>query len=100
MRRANKVKYLLILLVVLNVLDAFLTHFLIKLNLATEGNMFLESIVGEPLFFIVKIVGAFLAALILWDISRRHPKLGKMAIHLSVTVYTLIVLWNTSLFII
>lgn len=93
-------KYLLILLVLLNVLDAILTYFLVKLNLATEGNMFLESMVGEPLFFVIKIVGSFLAALILWDISRRHPKLGKMAVHLSVTAYTLIVLWNTSLFII
>jgi hypothetical protein len=94
------VKYLLALLVVLNVIDAFLTYFLVKFNLATEGNMFLENIVGEPLFFVIKIVGSFLAALILWDISRRHPKLAKSAILLSVTVYTLIVLWNTSLFII
>jgi hypothetical protein len=92
------VKYLLVLLVVLNVIDALLTYFLVKFNLATEGNMFLENIVGEPLFFVIKIVGAFIAALILWDISRRHPKLAKSAVHLSVTAYSLIVLWNVSLF--
>lgn len=92
-------KYLLISLVVLNVLDAFLTYFLIKFNLATEGNKFLENIVGEPLFFVVKIVGALIAAFILWDVSRRHPKLGKTVTQLCVAAYSLIVIWNTSLFI-
>jgi hypothetical protein len=55
--------------------------------------------VGEPLFFIVKIAGALVAALILWDISRRHPKLGAVATSCCVGAYSLIVLWNMSLFI-
>jgi hypothetical protein len=93
------VKYLLGLLVGLNVLDAVLTYFLVKCNLATEGNKFLSPMIGEPIFFIVKFCGAVLAAFILWDISRRHPKIGKAAVSCSVAAYSIIVLWNMSLFI-
>lgn len=93
-------KYLLSSLVILSVLDAVLTHFLVRLNLATESNYFLASMTGEPVFFVVKFFGALLAAFILWDISRKHHRLGLTASACSVAAYSLIVLWNTSLFII
>jgi uncharacterized membrane protein YecN with MAPEG domain len=94
------VKYLLGSLVVLSVLDAILTHFLVRLNLATESNYFLASMTGEPVFFVVKFFGALIAAFILWDISRKHRRLGLTATLCSVAVYSLIVLWNMSLFIV
>lgn len=92
-------KYLLSSLVVLNILDAVFTHFLVRLNVATESNYFLASMTGEPVFFAVKFFGALLAAFILWDISRKHRRLGLIATLCSVAVYSLIVLWNVSLFI-
>ena len=90
--------YLLNSLVILSGLDALLTHFLVTRNLASEGNFFLASMIGEPVFFAVKFFGALIAAFILWDISRRHRRLGLTAASCSVAAYSLIVLWNLSLF--
>jgi hypothetical protein len=84
----------------LSVLDAVLTHFLVKNNLGREGNPFLAPIVGGPFFFVVKFLGALLAAFILWDIYRRNRRLGLTATTCLVAAYTLIVLWNMSAFII
>ena len=84
----------------LSVLDAVLTHFLVKNNLGTEGNPLLAPIVGGPLFFVVKFLGALLAAFILWDIYRRNRKLGLRATTCLVAVLTLIVFWNTGVFLI
>ncbi|MFC2019402.1 DUF5658 family protein [Chloroflexota bacterium] len=91
-------KYLLGLLVILNISDALLTHFLVKLGIASEGNSFLAPIVGQPIFFVLKFLGVLIAALILWDISRRRPRLALIATSCSVAVYCVIVLWNINLF--
>jgi hypothetical protein len=93
-------KYLLISLVTLSVLDAVLTFFLVRFNLGTESNPLLAPIVGDASFFVVKFLGAVLAALILWDICRRNRKLGLTATSWIVAAYSLIVLWNMSAFII
>jgi hypothetical protein len=84
-------------LVMLSGLDALLTHFLVTRNLASEGNFFCIYDC-EPVFFAVKFFGALIAAFILWDISRRHRRLGLTAASCSVAAYSLIVLWNLSLF--
>ncbi len=90
--------YLLGLLVVLNIADAAITHSLIGLGLATEGNSFLAPLVGERMFYIVKVSGTLLAALILWDVHRRHPRLALGFTFCAVAAYGAIVLWNSSLF--
>jgi hypothetical protein len=90
--------FLLILLVLLNLADAVLTFFLVEFNLATEGNFFMAHFMGEPAFFIVKILGSLLAAYILWDIARRHRKLGVIATSCAVGVYAIVVIWNASIF--
>ena len=46
----------------------------------------------------LKTAGAILAALILWDIGRRHPKLATIATSSCVVVYTVIVVWNISVY--
>ena len=91
-------KYLLGLLVLLNISDALLTHFLVKLDIATEGNPFLAPLVGQPTFFVLKISGVLLSVVILWDIHRRYPRLAFIATSCFVAVYSMIVLWNLSLF--
>jgi len=92
-------KYLLGALVLLNISDAVLTHYLIKLSLASEGNPFLLPLVGQPTFLIIKVSGVLLCALILWDIYKRHPRLAFVATSCFVTFYLGIVIWNASLFI-
>jgi hypothetical protein len=91
-------KYLLGLLVLLNISDGVLTHFLVKFGLATEGNSFLLPVVGEPGFMIIKVLGAIICCFILWDIYRRRPRLAFMSASFFVACYGVIVLWNVGLF--
>ena len=91
-------RYLLGLLVLLNILDGIVTHFVIESGAGREGNPFLLHIVDEPVFIIIKIIGVIICALILWDVYRRHPRLALVFASCFVAVYTTIVLWNSSLF--
>lgn len=92
-------KYLLGFLVILVVLDGFLTQGLINGGHAREGNPFLQPLVGDIGFIILKVAGALLCAVILWDIYRRLPKVAVIATWVFVAAYGIIVLWNSSLFI-
>jgi hypothetical protein len=89
-------KYLLGILVVLVVLDGILTRFLIDGNLAREGNPLLAGIVGEDIFMVLKIAGAMLCALILWDVYKRYPRIGRIVTWCGVVFYSGIILWNSS----
>jgi hypothetical protein len=91
-------KYLLGLLIGFEILDGVISHFLFQHGLAREGNPFLVSIVGETNFLVLKVVGVLLCALILWDIYRRYPKVAIIATSCFVVFYGVIVLWNSSLF--
>ncbi len=91
-------KYLLGILVIFVVLDGLLTRFLVDGGLAREGNPLLQSFVGENGFIVLKVVGALLCALILWDIYRRFPKLAVISTSCFVVFYGGILIWNSSLF--
>ncbi len=92
-------KYLLGSLILLVIGDGLLTKLLLDGGLAREGNPFLEPLVGDVGFIILKAAGALLCALILWDIYRHYPRLALIATWCSVATYAGVVLWNTSLFI-
>ena len=92
-------KYLLGLLVIFVVLDGLLTQGLVNGGLAREGNPLLRPLVGEAGFIVLKVVGALLCAFILWDIYRRFPRVAIIATSCFVVAYGVIVLWNSSLFI-
>ena len=91
-------KYLIGLLIIFEIADGLLTHFLISGGLAREGNPLLQPIVGEAGFLILKVVGVLLCAVILWDIYKRFPKVALISTSCFVVFYGLIVLWNLSLF--
>ena len=91
-------KYLLALLILLNIADATLSYFLVRLGLGREGNPFLLELVHQPGFIIIKVVGVLLCALILWDIYRRNSKLAIVSTSCFVSIYGVIVLWNLGLF--
>lgn len=95
--RSQHLKYLLGLLILLNLADGVLTHLLIDLGLGQEGNPFLLGIVGEPIFLIIKMMGVVFCAFLLWDIYRRFPKLALFSTTCFVTLYTTVVIWNSSL---
>lgn len=92
-------KYLLGLLTILVILDGLLTRFLVGGGRVREGNPFLQPLVGDIGFIIIKAVGVLLCAFILWDVYRRFPKVAVIVTWCFVVVYGVIVLWNTSLFI-
>ena len=91
-------KYLLALLVIFEISDGVLTHFLIEGGIAREGNPFLQPLVGEAGFLALKVVGVLLCALILWDIYKRYPRVALISTSCFVAIYGVIVLWNLSLF--
>lgn len=94
----QQMKYLLIVLVGFVILDGLLTEFLIDGGIAREGNPFLEPLVGDLGFMILKVAGSLLCAFILWDIFKRFPKIAIVATWCFVVAYAGIIIWNTSLF--
>ncbi len=88
-------KYLLSLLILLNIADAVLTNQIVNLGLGRESNPFLTNLVGQPTFVILKASSVLLAGIILWNIYRRHPKLALVSTSCFVAFYGLIVLWNS-----
>ena len=91
-------RYLLGLLVLLNIADGVISYFLIDLGKGSEANPFLLHMVGEPAFMIIKVIGVLLCALLLWDIHRRYPRVAFVSTSCFVAFYAVIVVWNSSLF--
>jgi len=91
-------KYLLLSLVVLIILDGVITNLLVQYGLGHEGNPILRSIVGSDNFLKIKVAGALLCALILWDIYRRWRRLALISTACFVACYAGIVIWNLSFF--
>lgn len=94
----DRMKYPLGALIALVVLDGVVSQFLITHGLGREGNPFLQTLVGERSFLIIKVVGALICALILWDIYKRRPKMALIASLCFVGLYAGIVVWNFSVF--
>ena len=76
------------------VADGVITRFLVYNEFAREGNPFLEYWVLDDKFLTIKILGGLLAAMYLWSIYRRHPKLSVCFSSMFLSGYTFIVLWN------
>lgn len=84
-------------LITLVVSDGILTNYLISSRLGREGNPFLQTWVGDEGFLTLKILGVLLCSLILWDISRRQPKLATVSSICFIVIYSGIVIWNLSI---
>ncbi len=91
-------RYPLAALIALVVSDGLITQFLVRQEIGRERNPLLQGVVGEASFLVIKVLGALLCALILWDIYRRWPKLALISSWCFVVVYAGIVLWNLSVF--
>ncbi len=93
-------KYLLGLLVGFEILDGIMSHLLIRGGLGREGNPFLQPLVGELNFIILKVVGGLLCTLILWDIYKRHPRVALISTSCFLAFYVVIVFWNLGVFLV
>ena len=95
MRKKNLFYYLLLTFhVAVVVADGIITRFLIMNRLGVEANPFLQEWVKSDMLLIVKLVGATVAAFILWRIHKRKPMLALIFTYLFIVIYALLILWN------
>ena len=78
----------------LSLADAVLTRFIVSDHLGGEGNPWLKGFASGDGLIAIKALGTLLAALLLWDIYRRHPRLVHGITIAAVCFYTVIVYWN------
>ena len=90
----RQIKYLLGVLFALVVADGVLSNFLITEGLGREWNPFLQTLVGEESFLLIKVAGALLSILILWDVYKKWPRAAINSVICVVVLYTGIVYWN------
>lgn len=90
-------RYVSLILVVLVITDGIITNLLIKHDIAHEGNPFLQVIAGGNSFLLLKLAGAILCVLLLWDIYRHWRKLAFVTTCCFVVVYSGINIWNLAL---
>ncbi len=91
------IKHLLAVLVALSAADALVSQSLVALGLGYEGNPFLRGLSGGE-FLLIKLVGVLLAALLLWDIHRRQPRIAVTAAVILVAFLTGVVYWNLGIY--
>lgn len=91
-------KYLLGALIGLEIVDGLMSHFLIRGGLVREANPFLQPLVGEHGFLLLKVFGVLLCAVILWDIYKQFPKLALVSTSCFVMLYGAIVAWSLYVF--
>jgi hypothetical protein len=94
----RSIGYPLVLLIFLVIADAPITNYLVGQGTVHELNPILRNLVGTHSFWVIKVIGALLCVLILWDIYRRHPKLALISSWCFVVAYLGIIIWNVSLF--
>ncbi len=95
-----RIRYLLGVLVVLVITDGIISYFFIRSGLGYEANPFLRSLIEESMFIPIKVFGAVLSAFILWDIHKHWAKLALVATSGLVAIYSGIVIWNITLFVV
>jgi len=96
--RTHRILYPITALIALVVLDGLITRFLVGQGIGRELNPFLQTLAGDTNFVLIKVLGALLCALILWDIYRRRPKLALISSWCFAGSYAGIVLWNLCVF--
>jgi hypothetical protein len=81
-------------LVLLVLGDGILTEYVIRDSLGREANPFVSLFMQTASLISLKALGALICVLMLWDISRRQPRVALVACCVCVAAYTLILYWN------
>ena len=95
----RKIEYLLGTLLALVVADGIISQFLIEEGLGKEGNPFLRTLAADSNFLIIKMCGAIICVIILWNLARRKQRLVFIFSSIVVLVYTAILFWNIGIYI-
>lgn len=94
--RRRRLTFYLGAMIALSVVDGVISHFLVMGGAGWEWNRLLRVWVGNEYFPLLKLLGALVAALILWDIGKKSPRLGHLSALFCSVFYLLIVLWNST----
>ncbi len=97
--RTRRFICLLATLVALVFADGLLSQFLVGSGLGMESNPFMMGFISDSSFLYLKLAGALLCALILWDIYKSRSRVAISASSVFVMLYTGIVYWNIIVFI-
>jgi len=90
----RQTRILLVALVLLNVADAVISQFIVQSGVGTEGNLLLSYWITRREFVLIKAGASALAAILLWDLSRRAPRPTLVITAVIVAFYIIIVFWN------
>ena len=84
-------------LVMLGVADALLTQYLLTHEYGMEGNVFVDGLLsGSSVdFWLLKIVGTILAAMMMVIVCKRHKRIGIISFGIFNLMMALVVTWNT-----
>ena len=96
----KQIMILLGTLIALIVADGVISNFLVLHGIAREGNPFLQSWIIEDVFLAIKLLGAFLASVVLWKLYKRHPRVSLTVTICFVILYTFIVFWSLYIFLV
>ena len=96
--KARQMRYILYALFALIVADGILTNFLIMQELGQEWNPFLKTLVGSEQFLLIKVCGALLVIIIMWEIYKKRPGMAVISSLCFLMLYTGIVYWNSFAF--
>ncbi|MFC2068836.1 DUF5658 family protein [Chloroflexota bacterium] len=96
----QRISGLLGTLFALVVADGIISNFLVAQGIGRELNPFLQTLVGQEAFLLLKVTGAVLSAFILLNIYWKRPHFARIITLCMVAVYTGIMYWNLFVFII
>ncbi len=92
----NPIKFLIPLLVALEIADGVLTYTAVDKSLVQEANPLWQGIAGDGSFLLMKICGALVSALLLWLVARKFPRVSLITSAAIMLFYTAVYAWNLS----
>ncbi|MBA7714797.1 hypothetical protein ES703_123829 [subsurface metagenome] len=94
----RRIRCLLGTVFALVVADGLISNFLMTHGLAREWNPYLQTLVTEDSFLLIKVAGALICTLLLWDIYKKQPQIAMIGTVCIVVLYTGLLYWNLGVF--
>ena len=82
------------------VADGLITNFIMTHGVGREWNPLLQAFVGGENFLQIKVAGAFLSALVLWNIYKKRPQMAMISTLCIAVLYTGLLYWNLGVFLV